>query len=89
MKDAAVTAAILSGADDVTGRSVDDDGTKRAAFLFDDNNWHFGLAPEVGVTFPLGWRVAGFGMVRYNYAFSSGGTGAIQYWGINLGVAWR
>ncbi len=60
-----------------------------AAFLFDDSNWHFGLAPEVGVTFPLGWRVAGFGMVRYNYAFSSGGTGAIQYWGINLGVAWR
>ena len=54
----------------------------------DDDNWHFGLAPEVGVTFPLGWRARGLFNARFNWAASSGGSGDITYWNLGFGVAW-
>jgi outer membrane protein W len=57
-------------------------------FVFDDDNWHFGLAPEVGVTFPLGWRARGLFNARFNWAASTGGSGDITYWNLGFGVAW-
>ncbi len=55
---------------------------------FDDDNWHFGLAPEVGVTFPLGWNARGLFNARFNWAASAGGSGDITYWNLGFGVAW-
>ena len=40
-------------------------------FAEDQNNWHFGIAPEVGVQFPFG-DIDGTFSVRYDYAFKSG-----------------
>ncbi|MBS1518866.1 MAG: outer membrane beta-barrel protein [Bacteroidetes bacterium] len=42
------------------------------ANIIDNDNWHFGAAPQVGVIFNLGKNV-GFNISgRYNYAFSAG-----------------
>lgn len=55
-----------------------------------DDNWHFGWAPEVGVVVPLGRPdVALLAMIRYNWAFSAGGTGDQKFWGFNIGIAYR
>ena len=40
---------------------------------FRRSNWHFGLAPEVGVLVPLGSSALALS-VKYNYAFHSGET---------------
>ena len=60
---------------------------------FTDTGWLFGVAPEVGVLFPLG---VGSGSVavlnaRYNLPFSSGSflgdeSQSFQYWTISVGV---
>jgi hypothetical protein len=55
-----------------------------------DDAWHFGWAPEAGIVVPLGRpEVAMLFNVRYNWAFSSGGTGDQKYWGFNIGIAYR
>ena len=54
------------------------------------NNWRFGRAPEVGLVVPLGRpEVAMLFNVRYNWAFSAGGTGDQKYRGFNIGLAYR
>jgi opacity protein-like surface antigen len=35
------------------------------------SNWHFGIAPEAGIQFPLG-DIEGIIAARYNYAFAAG-----------------
>lgn len=54
-----------------------------------DKNWHFGLAPELGVGIPLDFTKSIYFNVKYNYAFEAGGIGPYSYWGFNLGAAWR
>ena len=54
-----------------------------------ESNWHFGLAPEIGVSMPLGWRSVGFLNARYNYAFASGGAPSQGYFSFGVGVAWQ
>jgi hypothetical protein len=55
-----------------------------------EDNWHFGWAPEAGVVVPLGRpEVAFLANVKYNWAFSSSGTGDQKYWGLNIGLAYR
>ncbi|MGB5674488.1 MAG: outer membrane beta-barrel protein [Gemmatimonadota bacterium] len=55
-----------------------------------EDNWHFGWAPEVGLVVPLGRpEFALLTTIRYNWAFSAGGTGDQKYWGFNIGIAYR
>jgi len=55
-----------------------------------DDNWHFGWAPEVGLVVPLGRpEVALLTTIRYNWAFSAGGSGDQKFWGFNIGIAYR
>ena len=88
----------------VTGREFDNDfdifigagaGTIYAenrvevgTFAVTDNNWHFALAPEAGLTYPIRRDFVGYLQARYNYGFSSGGTDQ-QFWNFNVGLAWR
>jgi outer membrane protein W len=58
----------------------------------EDNNWHFGLAPEFGIMFSSYSGTIFFVNARYNYAFKAGqdlkGQGKDwAYWGINVGVS--
>ncbi len=57
-------------------------------FGFDDNTWHFGLAPELGFGIKTGWNSFFYSTARYNYAFASGGVDAQSYFGIKIGVAY-
>jgi hypothetical protein len=54
---------------------------------FQESNWHFGGAPEIGVVFPLGWYVRGLVSARYHYGFGAGGAPAQSYMTFNIGVA--
>lgn len=54
---------------------------------FQQTKWHFGAAPEVGVLFPLGWRVRGLVSARYHYGLKSGGAPAQQYVTFSIGMA--
>lgn len=51
-----------------------------------DDAWHFGIAPEAGIGFRLLGAMPVF-MVRYNHAFSSGGSGDQAFLSFNFGVA--
>lgn len=57
------------------------------------SNWHFGLAPEVGVLLSLSRNTSLVFSVKYNYAFSAGKTvygdtdNTQSYLGFNLGLA--
>jgi hypothetical protein len=57
------------------------------------SNWHFGLAPEVGVLVALSRNTSLILSAKYNYAFSSGKTvygdtdNSQSYLGFNIGLA--
>ena len=57
--------------------------------MIEKNNWHFGLAPEVGVLFPTDY-VSILASLKYNQAFKSGeaitrNNFAFSYWSFNVG----
>jgi opacity protein-like surface antigen len=54
-----------------------------------EKNWHFGLAPELGIGIPFDFTKSVYFNVKYNYAFGAGGVGPYAYWGFNVGAAWR
>ena len=60
-------------------------------FRFDNDNWHFGFAPEAGLIIPIEGQTGFYAGARYNYALDSGEAlgGAednyYSYWEINLG----
>jgi opacity protein-like surface antigen len=51
------------------------------------NSWRFGIAPEIGVLFPMDMGFNVLLKLRYNYAFESGDSKSVSYFGINLGFA--
>ena len=56
-------------------------------FLTDEDTWHFGLAPEVGIAWKSGWQSAGIISVRFNWA-SPGGDEEEMYINFRVGAAW-
>ncbi|UCH65180.1 MAG: outer membrane beta-barrel protein [Ignavibacterium sp.] len=61
---------------------------------FEENNWHFGIAPEAGLLLRFSRDVTMIFNIKYNYAFSSGKTVSgedndVAYWGFNIGFAWQ
>jgi hypothetical protein len=62
---------------------------------FESNNWHFGMAPEIGVYYQAGRTTNLTLSTRYNYAFSSGtalngDASNYQSWiNINLGLGFN
>ncbi|HCV43722.1 MAG TPA: hypothetical protein DGH68_09590 [Bacteroidetes bacterium] len=63
-------------------------------YTLDNDNWHFGLAPEAGFLYEVSNRTYLSATARYNYAFDSGKTlggkesNTLVYWGINVGIYW-
>ncbi|AZQ61944.1 hypothetical protein EI427_06735 [Flammeovirga pectinis] len=49
--------------------------------------WHFNIAPEVGVLVPLGINTYLMSSIKYNYAAPAGGIDAQQYCSFNIGIA--
>ncbi len=59
----------------------------------EEDNWHFGVAPEAGFLFPMGDALAIIN-TRFNYAFDAGEHigGDLRdwmYWNVNVGYAYR
>jgi outer membrane protein W len=50
------------------------------------DNWHFGLAPEIGFLFPMEGQLIGKLSAKYNYAFEAGGI-THSYWTFGIGIA--
>jgi hypothetical protein len=51
---------------------------------FEEDNWHFALAPEIGWQLP--WEsFLGYVGVRYHYAFKAGNFDAQQYFEFKIG----
>jgi hypothetical protein len=63
-------------------------------YRLDNDNWHFGMAPEAGIIIPFDGENTGFYLgARYNYAFDSGTTlggsenNFYSFYEINIGFA--
>lgn len=58
-----------------------------------NNNWHFGVAPEVGMTVDVDRNTTFHVQTRYNYALSSGtalngsSDNSYGWWDVNIGFA--
>jgi hypothetical protein len=63
-------------------------------YSLQNDNWHFGIAPEFGFLAEVSRGTYLTASGRYNYAFDSGDTMAgdskniYSYWGINIGLMW-
>ena len=58
-------------------------------YQINDNNWHFGFAPEIGVILPFDRYMKGMVNVKYNHALAAGEFGqSYQYFTFNIGIAW-
>jgi outer membrane protein W len=64
-------------------------------WAFDNDNWHFAMAPEFGFLLDVSREGTINASARYNYAFDSGKTlggkddNSFTYWGVQIGFAWR
>jgi hypothetical protein len=63
-------------------------------FSLKDLRWHFGFAPEIGVTIPLGYNASITVDLKYNYAFGasrafSGSTPAYSYLSLSIGLGYN
>jgi hypothetical protein len=60
-------------------------------YRFQSDNWHFGIAPELGFMIPMGRSTDFVIMGRYNYAFDSGTSAGgrennfYSFWNLNIG----
>ena len=61
-------------------------------WTINNDNWHFGVAPEIGFIIPAGRQTSVIFSVKYNYAFSAGtslmgkDSNDHSYIGFNLGL---
>ncbi len=56
-------------------------------YVLDEDTWHFGIAPEAGIAWRVGWQAAGLISVRFNWA-SPGGDDEEMYLNFRVGMAW-
>ena len=54
-------------------------------FTITDSNWHFGLAPEVGLMYQVKYDTYFYFNCKYNYAFSTSGSIDYSFLGLNVG----
>ena len=63
--------------------------TTMGLFSSTDDNWHFALAPEVGVLFPMNLRSNFYISAKYNQAFKTSNSSMnISFVGVNVGFLW-
>jgi Outer membrane protein beta-barrel domain len=56
-------------------------------YTFSDTSWHFGFAPEIGISHEVGYHTRAVLALQYNYAFKVEDT-AIDYWTVKIGIAY-
>ncbi len=58
--------------------------TEVGLYAFTENDWHFGVAPEIGIAFPHG-RTSIVLSARYNHAFAAGSVNQQSWLSLGLG----
>ncbi|MFZ5876580.1 MAG: hypothetical protein ACOYXU_09240 [Nitrospirota bacterium] len=56
-------------------------------FSFDSEEWHLGVAPEIGVSTEISYDVRAVLALRYNYGFETSDN-TLTYWTLKLGIGW-
>jgi len=56
-------------------------------FSFDEDQWHLGVAPEVGVSYEIDYDIRALLALRYNYGFETSDK-TLQYWTLKVGIAY-
>ncbi|GAB4312719.1 MAG: hypothetical protein Kow00127_03440 [Bacteroidales bacterium] len=54
----------------------------------EENNWHFGFSPEVGILIPVSFTTSLNVSFRYHYVIKAKNTIDHSWFGLNLGLAW-
>jgi hypothetical protein len=56
-------------------------------YAFSNTSWHFGFAPEIGVSHEMAPHIRAVLGLQYNHAFESENT-KLEYWALKLGIAY-
>jgi opacity protein-like surface antigen len=59
--------------------------TEIGLFAVTEDNWHFGVAPEAGLSFAMGWQARFLVMTRYNFVAETDGR-EYQWWEVRIGI---
>ncbi|MCB2222456.1 MAG: hypothetical protein KQI35_18885 [Bacteroidetes bacterium] len=62
--------------------------TNMGVWSVEENNWHFGLSPEVGILLPVSFDTYLNVSFRYHYVFKAKETIDHSWFGLSLGLAW-
>lgn len=58
-------------------------------YYVQEKDWHFAVAPEVGIVFPFGGSNSGINAnVKYNYAAKTKDTQAVSFLSVNIGISY-
>ncbi len=63
-----------------------DHRTEMGLWYVDSNNWHFGMAPEIGAIIPTMRSFDFLVSIRYNYGVKAKDSPSVSYLGLNLGI---
>jgi hypothetical protein len=55
---------------------------------YETTEWHFGLAPELGILVPISQGAQGTISLRYNLPFGTSNQGFYQFLGLHIGIGW-
>jgi hypothetical protein len=56
-------------------------------FSFDEEQWHWGVAPEIGISHEIDYDVRAILALRYNYGLEASDS-TLLYWTRKVGIAW-
>lgn len=57
-------------------------------WTLEDNKWHFGVSPEVGLYYPISGSTGINISLKYNYVLKTSETMDYSWFGLNVGIAW-
>lgn len=62
--------------------------TNVGVWSIENNYWHFGISPEVGVLFPVSMTTSLNVSFRYHYVVKTKNSPDYSWFGLSLGIAW-
>jgi hypothetical protein len=70
------------------GAYVVDQEVQAGVWTVENNNWHFGMSPDLGMLYPVGMDSYFNIGLRYHYVIKSNDSMDYSWFGLNVGFAW-
>jgi outer membrane protein W len=70
------------------GAYIVDQEVQAGVWEVSNNNWHFGMSPDIGMLYPIGMDSYLNLGVRYHYVIKSNDSMDFSWFGLNVGFAW-